>query len=127
MTITDPDTARGLYGKYEVRKAIQPGTTQLGANPWLADVFVLNYTKDPHAAVALAAYATSCAADYPQLAADLREKLRGQPECECDEPACAWCEIHGDTHNRDDECSCPSDAVHAWCPEHGQPNDGYGT
>jgi hypothetical protein len=75
MTVTDPDSRRGFYAKYQVRKAIQPGTTQIGANPWLSDVFVLNYKNDKHAAVALLAYADSCEAEYPHLAADLRRQV----------------------------------------------------
>lgn len=116
-------TERGLYGKYRVERV--DGKDK---GPY----FVLGYTSDPHAAVALAAYAASCEADYPQLAADLREALRGQPECECDEPACVWCEIHGDTGNRtaghdftpvaghpdDDECTHRSDDTDAtYCGE----------
>lgn len=93
MTIIDPDIERGLYGKYLVFKA---GGDMV---PVTEPSFVLRYTIDPHAAVALAAYAKSCEADYPQLAADLREALREQPECECDEPCCQWCEIHGETGN----------------------------
>ena len=37
--------------------------------------FVLDYAKDPFAAIALAAYADACAADHPILAADLRAVL----------------------------------------------------
>lgn len=109
--MNDPDKQRGLYGKYLVFRA--GGDMKPVTDP----CFVLRYTTDPHAAVALAAYAKSCEADYPQLAADLREALRGQPECECDEPACRWCEIHGDTgnppppqhHPDDDEATEASD------------------
>lgn len=127
MKAVDPDRARGLYGKYQVKKIVRgdgglcawspdgvhhaaPGLghacsyCQNVRHDQLVDpsgpVFVLAYESDPHAAVALAAYAESCAADFPQLAAELREKLRGQPECECHEPACQWCEIHGNTGNR---------------------------
>jgi hypothetical protein len=60
------DRQRGLYGKYHVERA--DGKSK---GPY----FVLAYTTDPHAAVALAAYADSCEADYPQLAADLRRQL----------------------------------------------------
>ncbi|PQM45691.1 hypothetical protein C1Y40_04135 [Mycobacterium talmoniae] len=60
------DRERGLYDKYRVERA--DGKAK---GPY----FVLAYTTDPHAAVALAAYADSCEADYPMLAADLREAL----------------------------------------------------
>lgn len=66
MTITDPDQQRGLYGKYRVEK--------VNGKP-VGRVFVLAYDTDPHARTALAAYADSCAEDYPQLAADLRTDL----------------------------------------------------
>lgn len=66
----DPDTERGLYGKYLVFKAGG------GMEPVTDPCFVLRYTTDPHARAALAAYADSCEADYPQLAADLRMRLR---------------------------------------------------
>jgi hypothetical protein len=39
--------------------------------PW----FVLRYTVDPHARVALAAYANSVEAELPGLASDLRAEL----------------------------------------------------
>lgn len=66
MTITDPDQQRGLYGKYRVEK--------VNGKP-VGRTFVLAYDNDPHAQVALAAYADSCEAEYPQLAADLRTQL----------------------------------------------------
>lgn len=98
----DPDQARGLYGKYRVQKRVRrpavcpwspdgshsPTVTSSchychGAFPLttteLVDpdgpVFVLAYGKDPHARAALSAYAESCAADYPQLAADLLAEI----------------------------------------------------
>ncbi|OHV03700.1 hypothetical protein [Mycobacterium talmoniae] len=89
MTAVD-DRQRGLYGKYCVERA--DGKDK---GPY----FVLAYTSDPHAAVALAAYAKSCEGDYPMLAADLREALQSQPGCECGEAACQWCAIHSETGN----------------------------
>lgn len=97
---TDPDCERGLYGKYQVKK-IRRGDN--GICPWSPDavhhpapgqgcsycpgprydelvdppgpVFVLAYTTDPHARVALEAYADSCAEEYPKLAEDLYRAL----------------------------------------------------
>ncbi|MCT7361196.1 hypothetical protein [Mycolicibacterium llatzerense] len=66
--MSDSDKQRGLYGKYRVERVV--GKEK---GPY----FVLAYTSDPHAAVALRAYADSCEADYPQLAADLRNALDG--------------------------------------------------
>jgi hypothetical protein len=70
---SDPDSARGLYSKYEVYKIEPWGTGIRLTDP--GPVFVLAYPKDPHARVALAAYAESCQADYPYLAEDLRDLL----------------------------------------------------
>lgn len=63
MTTAGTDESRGLYGKYTVTKA--DGTPAPGP------LFILNYGKDPHARVALAAYADSCAATHPTLSMDL--------------------------------------------------------
>ncbi len=95
-----PKQEQGLLDQYAAYMI--DGQTEEGypiVNMVNEPIFVLKYTTDPHAAVALAAYAQSCQYDYPKLAADLREELREQPECECIEPACQWCEIHGDTGN----------------------------
>lgn len=77
-----PDSEAGLYGKYEVHKLRKTTREYEGGSRVThiervdpGPVFVLAYTKDPHARVALAAYADSCEAEYPELAADLREQL----------------------------------------------------
>ncbi|MGX9669945.1 hypothetical protein [Mycobacterium sp. HM-7] len=104
------DRERGLYAKYSIYRNTDAGRAIV---PLTDPAFVLRYTTDPHAAVALGAYANSCEADYPKLAADLRDALRGQPECECVEPACQWCDIHGETGNRDDEDQDDTDWTHS--------------
>lgn len=60
---------RGLYNKFLV-------TRRDGRNikHHQCDYFVLDVTHDPHAKIALQAYAASCQADYPLLAADLRSR-----------------------------------------------------
>lgn len=66
------DRQRGLYRKYELHRVNEDGTHRFQVfDPF----FVLRYTTDPHAAVALKAYADSCEHDYPALAADLRAAL----------------------------------------------------
>lgn len=73
----DDDRQRGLYRKYELYRVREDGngySRVLVTDPF----FVLRYTTDPHAAAALAAYADSCEAEYPVLAAELRELLRSQ-------------------------------------------------
>lgn len=69
MTTTDPDTERGLYGKYKVYRNTVPPL------PLDEPCFVLRYDTDPHARVALEAYADSCADNYPKLADDLYRAL----------------------------------------------------
>lgn len=66
------DKTRGLYNKFEVRRV--DGSSGLGGKHHGCEYFVLDVTHDPHAAAALAAYADSCEAEYPLLAADLRAK-----------------------------------------------------
>lgn len=68
----DPDTEKGLYRKYDVRRL-----NDLTGKHDGCDYFVLDLNHDPHAAVALIAYATSCRdAGYIQLADDLMKKVR---------------------------------------------------
>lgn len=79
MTTDDPDTQRGLYPKYQVKK-IKRETDQRGEEvEVLVDpagpVFVLAYASDPHARKALMAYIESCVQDYPYLANDLMDRL----------------------------------------------------
>lgn len=66
---------RGLYEKFYVERTDgghKPGEKHEGCN-----YFVLDLTHDPHAIPALRAYAESCAAEYPLLAADLGAMLSG--------------------------------------------------
>ncbi len=58
---TDPDTDRGLYGKYRVEK--------VNGKP-IGECFVLE-ASDPFAVDALRAYAESCVEQFTPLAADL--------------------------------------------------------
>lgn len=67
--MADTDKARGLYRKYAVRRLRDPARKHA-----YCDYFVLDLHHDPHAVVALRAYAVSCARNYPQLAADLRNR-----------------------------------------------------
>lgn len=58
---------------------------------------------------------------YFRLLRKAREDKRRPPECECDEPCCQWCEIHGDTGNRPDpECTCAmTESSMTTCAVHG--------
>ncbi len=67
---TAADTERGLYRKYNVER--------LGGTPGKHDeceYFVLDLMHDIHAREALRAYAASCRAEYPELAASLDEMV----------------------------------------------------
>lgn len=66
------DRNRGLYEKFMVER--RDGASDPGGKHHDCEYFVLDLDHDPHAAVALDAYADSCAAQYPALAADLRAK-----------------------------------------------------
>jgi hypothetical protein len=63
------DRACGLYGKYRVERISDPAGKHDDCR-----FFVLDPQHDPHALVALRAYASSARAEFPALAADL-EKL----------------------------------------------------
>lgn len=62
-----PDGEQGIYRKYNVERLNDPAGKH-------ADCiyFVLDLDHDPHSVAALAAYAASCADQYPTLAFDLR-------------------------------------------------------
>jgi hypothetical protein len=67
MNVNPIDRTRGLYGKFHVARADGDPTGKHEG----CDYFVLDLVHDPHAKAALIAYAASCSADYPHLAADL--------------------------------------------------------
>lgn len=67
---SDRDANRGLYKKYEVRRA--DGSHRKGKKHDGCRYFVLDLTHDQFAAPALLAYAAACEADFPLLARDLR-------------------------------------------------------
>jgi hypothetical protein len=60
---------RGLYQKYLVHRT--DGSDAKGGKHHGCSYFVLDLCCDPHARAAIKAYADSCKADYPKLAADL--------------------------------------------------------
>jgi folylpolyglutamate synthase/dihydropteroate synthase len=67
------DETRGLYWKYRVER--MDGSSAPGGKHHGCPVYVLDIRHDPHARKALAAYIESCEADFPLLAADLRNLL----------------------------------------------------
>ena len=66
------DRTRGLYNKFVVIRT--DGTSEIGEKHCGCEYFVLDVNHDEHARAALLAYAASCEAEYPLLAADLRAK-----------------------------------------------------
>jgi len=64
------DDKHGLYRKFYVERA--DGATK----HWRCEYFVLDLNHDKHAMPALVAYAKSCEKQFPQLASDLREKVK---------------------------------------------------
>jgi hypothetical protein len=63
----------GIYQKFNVTRT--DGSDAPGRKHFGDEYFVLNLTTDKHTIPAIAAYADSCAAEYPALSADLRTKI----------------------------------------------------
>lgn len=63
------DKTKGLFNKFHVMR--MDGRDLPGEKHAWCKYFVLDLTHDPHAVPAIRAYAESCRADYPALAADL--------------------------------------------------------
>ncbi|HUU23765.1 MAG TPA: hypothetical protein VM389_14620 [Phycisphaerae bacterium] len=78
------DKTKGLYGKYGIER--RDGSSGPGGKHEGCRYFVLDLDHDAHAVAALAAYATSCEADYPLLADDLRALLAGKTVTWADRP-----------------------------------------
>jgi hypothetical protein len=73
------DKSKGIYKKFIVTRT--DGTSKPGKKHYDCGYFVLDLDHDPHAIVALKAYAESCKADgYHELAQDLKLKVF-QMEC----------------------------------------------
>jgi hypothetical protein len=65
----------GLYNKYYVER--NDGRDSIGQDRENAVYFVLDITYDKYARVALMAYACACQKDYPKLADDISDWLKG--------------------------------------------------
>ena len=64
-----PAEQQGLFHKFDIRRT--DGSDQPGGKHFGCRYFVLDMTHDAHAPAALRAYAESCKATHPALAADL--------------------------------------------------------
>jgi hypothetical protein len=71
------DRSRGLYDKFCVIRT--DGTSGPGKKHDGCRYFVLDMDHDPHARAAVKAYADSCRAEYPLLAADLDARAENLP------------------------------------------------
>jgi hypothetical protein len=71
------DKDRGLYEKFYVRRL--DGQSLSGKKHHNCEYFVLDLTHDRFASAAVAAYADACRNDYPALAHDLEQKIKGMP------------------------------------------------
>jgi len=80
--------ATGLHRKFIVTRT--DGKSAPGQKHDGCDYFVLDLTHDPHAAPALRAYADSCRADYPLLAADLDAKVPAVEPAPPTPAPCVW-------------------------------------
>jgi hypothetical protein len=65
---------QGLFQKFDVRRT--DGSSEPGGKHHGCRYFVLDMNHDPHAGLALMAYAASCKDTHPQLSADLLAHLR---------------------------------------------------
>ncbi len=68
------DTERGLYNKFIVTRT--DGNSEPGKKHDNCRYFVLDIEHDPHAIIALKAYAISCSETHPQLSQDLFNMLK---------------------------------------------------
>lgn len=74
MANLDPsDKERGLYEKFHVERT--DGSSEPSGRHYGCRYFVLDLDHDPHARLAILAYALSCEADYPALSSDLLDVL----------------------------------------------------
>ena len=72
------ETKIGLYEKYRVQRT--DGSSEVGGKHERCAYFVLDLVHDKFAWAALDAYAKACEAEFPRLAADLREnRVMGVP------------------------------------------------
>lgn len=78
VAVATPNKSDGLYDKFQVIR--RDGSDLKGGPHEKCDYFVLDLTHDVHAKAAIMAYAISCAAQHPMLAADLLVKY-AEPTC----------------------------------------------
>ncbi len=82
------DKTIGLYEKFHVERV--DGSSERGGKHYQCEYFVLDMNHDEHAYAAVKAYADSCEAEYPLLAADLRKKYEVPASAPSASVAVAW-------------------------------------
>lgn len=75
------DTQKGLYDKYKVERT--DGRSGPGGKHERCEYFVLDLEHDKHAKAALRAYAKSVRKQHPDLAKDILDLMRREPDCGC--------------------------------------------
>lgn len=113
------DAQKGLYRKYEVRRT--NGSSEAGGKHEHCRYFVLDLDHDAHAAPALRAYADSCEAGFPALAADLRKlapatpaappQAKYEPYTGLHQPTCPYFSHEAAKGNGFADCDCAEDYV----------------
>lgn len=71
------EKATGLYRKFNIERT--DGSSEPGCKHHECEYFVLDTTHDPYAIPAIAAYVAACEAEYPLLAADLKNRYLQSP------------------------------------------------
>lgn len=87
-----PAEAQGLFRKFDVTRV--DGSSAPGGKHHGCEYFVLDVDHDPHAPVALQAYAVACAKSHPQLSADLIARHGAAPSTAGDRSGSekTWCQ-----------------------------------
>lgn len=81
--ITKAPEKQGLFRKFEVRRL--DGSDHPGEKHYGCRYFVLDLSHDKHAPAAMRAYAASCSATHPALAADIRAEFGESQPKRCQE------------------------------------------
>lgn len=77
MNVNEADKTKGIYRKFNVERV--DGSSGPGRKHEHCRYYVLDLDHDSHAPAAIRAYADSCRADYPALAADM-DAIYGEGE-----------------------------------------------
>lgn len=110
MNVTDDDKTKGLYRKFTVERT--DGSSGPGGKHEHCHYYVLDLDHDPHAPAAIRAYADSCRAEYPALAADLDRLFpnatgQGRREATYPAPDCSTVRFAARPECGQDDMTCP--------------------